>query len=108
MSLHRHATLRPGSPGGAPPAPGGRAVPSGTGRRQRPAALPRVTALTFLDTGQRWDVDGGTSGWVAGAGYAIRVRLPCAQSLDLVVGYPLVILADISPFVINLALGWSY
>ena len=74
----------------------------------RQAALPRVTALMFLDTGQSWDVDGGTLGWVAGAGYGIRVRLPWVQSLGLDVGYPLVNLGDISPFVINLALGWSY
>ena len=74
----------------------------------RESALPRVTALVFLDTGQAWDNDGGSFGWVAGAGYGIRVRLPWVQSLGLDVGYPLTNLGDISPFVINLALGWSY
>ena len=74
----------------------------------REAALPRVTALVFLDTGQAWDHGGGSFGWVVGAGYGVRVRLPWVQSLGLDVGYPVVDLGDISPFVINLGLGWSY
>lgn len=74
----------------------------------RDAALPRVTGLVFLDTGQCWDEGGASLGWTVGAGYGIRVRLPWVQYLGLDVGYPVVNLDDISPFVVNIALGWSY
>jgi hypothetical protein len=74
----------------------------------RQAALPRVTGLLFLDTGQCWDDEGGSFGWTLGAGYGIRVRLPWVQYLGLDVGLPVVKLDDISPFVVNIALGWSY
>ena len=51
---------------------------------------------------------GGSLGWSLGAGYGIRVRLPWVQYLGLDVGYPVVKHDDISPFVVNIALGWSY
>jgi hemolysin activation/secretion protein len=74
----------------------------------REAALPRVTGLLFLDTGQCWDLDGASLGWILGAGYGVRVRLPWVQYIGLDVGFPVVKLEDASPFVVNLALGWSY
>jgi len=78
------------------------------GLLDRAAALPRVTGVLFLDTGQAWDPDGRWLGWVVGAGYGIRVRLPWVQLLGMEVGYPLVNLGDIPPLVVNVALGWSY
>jgi outer membrane protein assembly factor BamA len=74
----------------------------------RDAALPRVTGLAFLDTGQSWSEGGKSYGWTVGAGYGVRVRLPWVQYLGVDVGFPLVELDDISPFVVNIALGWSY
>jgi outer membrane protein assembly factor BamA len=74
----------------------------------RRAPLPRVTGVFFLDTGQAWDAEGDSYGWVLGGGFGIRVRLPWVQSIGLEVGYPLVKLDDISPVVVNIALGWSY
>ncbi len=74
----------------------------------RDAPLPRVAGLLFLDTGQSWDTTGGSRGWVAGAGWGVRVRLPWVQYLGVEVGYPLVDVGDISPAVVNVALGWSY
>jgi hypothetical protein len=74
----------------------------------RDAPLPRVAGLLFLDTGQSWDTTGGSRGWVAGAGWGVRVRLPWVQYLGVEVGYPLVDVGEISPAVVNIALGWSY
>jgi outer membrane protein assembly factor BamA len=72
------------------------------------APLPRVVGLVFLDTGQCWDVEGRSRGWMAGAGWGLRVRLPWVQYLGVEVGYPLVDPGDGSPAVVNAALGWSY
>jgi hypothetical protein len=74
----------------------------------RGAPTPRVTGLLFLDSGQAWDEHGGSAGWVAGAGFGVRVRLPWVHLLGVDVGYPLVDVGDMSPFGVNLALGWSY
>ncbi len=67
-----------------------------------------MTGVLFLDTGQSWDTDGRSLGWVASAGLGFRLRLPWVQLVGVEVGFPLVDLDDISPFVVNMALGWSY
>jgi hypothetical protein len=72
------------------------------------APTPRVTGVVFVDTGQSWDEDGRSLGWVAGAGVGFRLRLPWVQLVGVEVGYPLVDVGDIAPFVVNMALGWSY
>ena len=72
------------------------------------APTPRVTGLLFLDSGQAWGEHGRSAGWVAGAGFGVRVRLPWVHLLGVDVGYPLVDVGDMSPFGVNLALGWSY
>jgi len=74
----------------------------------RHAALPRVAGILFLDNGQCWTEGGDTYGWAMGAGYGVRLRLPWVQYVGLDVSYPVVKFTDISPFVVNFALGWSY
>lgn len=74
----------------------------------RTAATPKVTGVLFVDTGQAWDVGGASDGWMASAGYGFRLRLPWIHLVGIEVGYPLVSLDDMSPFVVNMALGWSY
>ncbi|MBD3220594.1 BamA/TamA family outer membrane protein [bacterium] len=74
----------------------------------REAPTPKVTGLVFVDTGQSWDRHGRSLGWVAGAGVGFRLRLPWVRLVGVEVGYPLVDTGDLSPFVVNVALGWSY
>lgn len=69
---------------------------------------PRLTWIMFVDTGQAWARGGASAGWVVGAGAGFRLRLPWVKLTGLEVGYPLVDVGDVSPFVVNWALGWSY
>jgi hypothetical protein len=72
------------------------------------APTPRLTGVLFIDTGQAWDDGGATAGWVASAGLGFRLRLPWVHLVGVEVGYPLVDVGDMSPYGVNLAMGWSY
>jgi len=69
---------------------------------------PRLSGVLFLDTGQSWERGGATRGWAVGVGGGFRLRLPWVKLVGVEVGYPLVVEGDMSPFVVNMALGWSY
>lgn len=72
------------------------------------APTPRFTGVLFIDTGQAWGDGGATAGWVASAGLGFRLRLPWIHLVGVEVGYPLVDVGDMSPYGVNLAMGWSY
>ena len=70
--------------------------------------LPRVTGLVFVDTGQGWRRDGGTSDVSAGAGYGMRVRLPWMGTLGLDVGLPLTDARTGDSYRLHWAIGFSF